>query len=116
MDFSIMDYLGFSNSVFVADIDNTLPLVKRHYVRQAKELLFGIDKIHFLGEHPAVYFKSVPNFETIVLRELTKVHKSIWNQGKAPFLFVESPTEIRVYNGFEKPIYPKDTQQQLESL
>ncbi|MEO0044653.1 MAG: hypothetical protein RL329_4102, partial [Bacteroidota bacterium] len=116
MDFSITDYLGFSNSVFVADIDNTLPLVKRHYVRQAKELLFGIDKIHFLGEHPAVYFKSVPNFETIVLRELTKVHKSIWNQGKAPFLFVESPTEIRVYNGFEKPIYPKDAQQQLESL
>jgi hypothetical protein len=56
MDFSIMDYLGFSNSVFVADVDNTLPLVKRHYVRQAKELLFDIDKIHFLGEHPAVYF------------------------------------------------------------
>jgi hypothetical protein len=37
-----------------------------------------------LGEHPAVYFKSVPNFESTVLSELTKVHKSIWNQGKAP--------------------------------
>jgi hypothetical protein len=116
MDFSIMDYLGFSSSVFVTDIDNTLPLVKRHYVRQAKELLFDIDKIHFLGEHPAVYFKMVPNFETVVLGELTKVHKSIWNQSKAPFLFVESPTEIRVYNGFEKPLHTKDTQQQLSQL
>ena len=115
-DFSVIDYLEFSKGVLDVETNAVLPPVKRHYVRQAKELLYGIDKIHFLGEHPSVYFKSVPNFQKEVLDELTKVQRSIWNQGKVPFLYVESPTEIRVYNGFDKPINPRDNSQTLSNL
>ena len=55
-DFSIVDYLEFSKGVLEVETNDNLLPVKRHYVRQAKELLFGIDTIHFLGEHPSVYF------------------------------------------------------------
>ncbi len=117
MEFSVIDYLEFGKGIIDVNSDtNTLPPVKRHYVEQANNLLYGIDKVHFLGEQPAIYFKSVPNFKEEVLEDLAKVQKSIWNQGKAPFLYVESPTEIRVYNGFDKPVNPKDKSQNVESL
>ncbi|MEA5457997.1 N-6 DNA methylase [Arcicella sp. LKC2W] len=117
MDFSVIDYLEFGKGIIDVNSDtNTLPPVKRHYVEQANNLLYGIDKVYFLGEQPAIYFKSVPNFKEEVLEDLAKVQKSIWNQGKAPFLYVESPTEIRVYNGFDKPINPNDDSQNVESL
>lgn len=117
MIISIIDYLEFGKGVIdVNSNTDTLPPVKRHYVEQANNLLHGIDKVHFLGEQPAIYFKSVPNFKEEVLEDLAKVQKSIWNQGKAPFLCVESPTEIRIYNGFDKPINPNDDSQNVESL
>lgn len=117
MDFSVIDYLEFGKGVIdVNSNTDTLSPVKRHYVEQANNLLYGIDNVHFLGEQPAIYFKSVPNFKEEVLEDLAKVQKSIWNQGKAPFLYVESPTEIRIYNGFDKPINPNDDSQNVESL
>ena len=115
-DFSVIDYLEFGQATVDVTSSDALPPVKRHYVRQANELLYGIDKIHFLGEHPSVYFKSVPHFQKETLDELAKVQKSIWNQGKVPFLYVESPTEIRVYNGFDKPINPRDKGQTISNL
>ncbi len=115
-DFSVIDDLDFSLGVCDLESNDLQSPVKRHYVRQATDLLYGIDKIHFAGEDPSVYFKSVPNFQPDVLKDLAKVQKSIWNQGKVPFLYVESPTEIRIYNGFEKPINPNDTHQNITSL
>lgn len=115
-DFSVIDFLDFSLGVCDLESNDLQSPVKRHYVRQANELLYGIDKVHFLGEHPSVYFKSVPDFQKEVLTDLAKVQKSIWNQGKVPFLVVESPTEIRVYNGFDKPINPRDTHQNISNL
>ena len=115
-NFSLIDDLGFGLSVCDLENNNQQSPVKRHYVRQVKELLFGIDKIHFSGEEPSVYFKSVSNFQPDTLANLAKVQKSVWNQGKVPFLYVESPTEIRIYNGFDKPINPNDKQQDIENL
>ena len=115
-NFSVIDFLDFSLGVCDLEHNDLQSPVKRHYVRQAKELLYGIDKVHFSGEHPSVYFKSVPNFQKEVLNDLAKVQKSIWNQGNVPFLVVESPTEIRVYNGFDKPINPRDAHQYIVHL
>lgn len=117
MEFSTIDYLEFTKGIIDVNTDtDTLPPVKRHYVGQAKTLLYGIDKIHFLGEQPGVYFKAVPHFQEETLIELAKVQKSVWNQGKVPFLLVESPTEIRVYNGFEKPINLNDENTDIKQL
>lgn len=113
-----------SNSLLESDyrfkdvdlIDENLSPVQNFYIKQAKNVLYGIDKVNFSGQFPSVYFKSVPNFQPNVLNDIAKVQKSIWNQGKVPFLYVESPAEIRVYNGFDKPINPEDIHQNIKSL
>lgn len=84
------------------DVGRLSPL-KRHYVNQVKENDFGVDAIYFSGEFPSVYFKAVPDFQEPVLKELLDVQRKIWNQGKVPFLYAESPVEIRIYNCYEKP-------------
>lgn len=115
---SVVEYLGFNNNIVaINDSDNNnLSLVKRHYTRQAKDLSFGIDSIHFFGEQPAVYFKKVKDFLENSIVAILKIHKNIWNQGKTPFLYVESPTEIRIYNCFEKPIHAQDNTRNLHDL
>ena len=82
MDFSVIDYLEFGKGVIdVNSNTDTLSPVKRHYVEQANNLLYGIDNVHFLGEQPAIYFKSVPNFYPSVskgrLREIFFISLSI---------------------------------------
>ncbi len=117
-NFSVVDYLGFSDGIVDvnANLSDTLSPVKRHYVRQAKEFAFGVDNVHFIGEQPAVYFKKVDNFSDDSVAKILAVHKKIWNQGKTPFIYIESPTEIRVYNGFEKPINKDDNTLSINNL
>ncbi|HEY1248500.1 MAG TPA: hypothetical protein VGE97_05910 [Nitrososphaera sp.] len=45
---------------------------------------------------PAVYVAEAPTPE-----EARKIHQKLWNLGKAPFLIVVLPNEIRVYTGFD---------------
>lgn len=80
-----------------------LSVLKTHYVNQIKNNDLGVDAIYFSGDFPSVYFKAVSDFQEETLKELLSIQRKIWNQGKVPFLFAESPTEIRVYNCFETP-------------
>jgi type I restriction-modification system DNA methylase subunit len=80
-----------------------LSVLKTHYVNQIKNNDLGVDAIYFSGDFPSVYFKAVSDFQEETLKELLFIQRKIWNQGKVPFLFAESPTEIRVYNCFETP-------------
>jgi len=100
-NFSILEPLGFSRGAFDIDSEGTSAL-SNHYIQEAR--LFGIDKIYFSGEFPSVYFKKVENFEAEAQKEILATHKKVWNQGKVPFLYVESSVEIRVYNCYEKPV------------
>jgi len=100
----IIDILDFTPGVVDMKEDvGRLSALKRHYVNQVKENDFGIDAIYFSGEFPSVYFKAVPDFQEPVLKELLDIQRKIWNQGKVPFLYAESPVEIRIYNCYEKP-------------
>lgn len=99
------------------NIHSNLPLdlsaLKYHYVQQAKRFGDeGIDSIYFSGEFPSVYFKSVDAFTPEIVQEVIRIQRKVWNQGKVPFLYVESPTEVRVYNCYEKP--RKDNQDDAE--
>lgn len=78
---------------------------KSHYIKQAEKI--AIDFIYFSGEIPSIYIKQVQNFQTETVQEIAKIQKSIWNQGKVSLLYVESLTEVRVYNCFAQPIYEK---------
>lgn len=108
-DISIIESLEFSlGTIDVQKVEN-LSALKNHYIQQIKEHNFAIDKVYFSGEFPSIYFKKVTDFEASTQSEILSIHKSIWNQGKVPFLYVESPTEVRIYNCYEKPV--KDGQE-----
>ena len=103
-DISIIESLDFSLGTIDVQETKDLSALKTHYVRQVRENGFGVDKIYFSGEFPSVYFKKVDDFEENVQKEILATHKKIWNQGKVPFLYVESPTEVHIYNCYEKPV------------
>lgn len=100
----IINWLDFSPGIVDVQADaNGLSALKQYHVRQIKSADFGVDAVYFSGEFPSVYFKSVPDFQEKNLQSLLGVQQKIWNQGKVPFLYAESPTEIRIYNCFAKP-------------
>ena len=49
-----------------------------------------------------VYFKSVPAPPS--QEEIGKWRKEVWNEGRAPLLWVVSPQKIDLYNGFIRPL------------
>ncbi|MEM0997072.1 MAG: N-6 DNA methylase [Bacteroidota bacterium] len=64
----------------------------------------GADGVYRQDGKPAVFFKEVSEFDPTALAEINALHRRIWNDGRVVFLFVTSPSEIRVYNCYEKPI------------
>lgn len=104
-DFSIIEELDFALGTVKINTElSALPALKQHYVQQAKRFRDeGVDSIYFSGEYPSVYFKSVPAFTPDVIQSVVRIQRKVWNQGKVPFLYVESPTEVRVYNCYDTP-------------
>jgi len=62
-----------------------------------------VDSVHKSGEYPAVFFKKVPRFGSHELKEIAEIQQKIWNYRKVLFLYVSSPTEIRIYNCTRQP-------------
>jgi len=63
----------------------------------------GVDKIHYSGDFPTVFFKEVENFNQETLTEISKIHHNLWNYKKVLFFYVTSKTEIRIYNCSSNP-------------
>lgn len=70
---------------------------------------FGIDTVYFNTDEnnnsfPSIFLKSVKSFNENTLKEITEIHRKIWNYKKVLFLYVYSETEIRIYSTSEKPL------------
>lgn len=98
--------LGYIDSAgFLQEISDTKDLKHQAILKEAKEKL-GIDAVYLIQTAPnarpvpVIYFKK---FQSMDLSEIKNLHKKIWNQGRAPILFVISPVEIRVYDCCEPP-------------
>ncbi len=90
--------------------------IKRHFVRQALILDLSIEKIYFSGDFPSIYFKAVTDFGPSTIDDILSIQRKIWNQGNVAFLYAESPTEIRVYNCYEKPINSKQEDRNFDEI
>jgi len=86
--------------------DKYLSKNKSFFIKKEIYEKIDIDSIYFSGDYASVYFKSISSFDSESLKEICKIHKTIWNQRKVPFLYVTSPTELRIYNCFEEPLDP----------
>lgn len=102
--FDTIELLDFAPGIVETGADTSgLPALKLHFVNQIKAGDFGVDAIYFSGDFPSVYFKKVNDFQETTIRVLLDIQRKIWNQGKVPFLYVESPLEVRVFNCYDKP-------------
>ncbi len=68
-----------------------------------EEKSLGVDKTHYSGEFPTLFFKEVSKFDDETLKEISKIHHNLWNYKKVLFLYVTSKTEIRIYNCSSQP-------------
>ena len=85
------------------------------YEKEQLEKL-NIDRIHFSGKYPTIFFKEVKEFDEETLKEIANIHHKLWNYKKVMFLYVTTLTEIRIYNCTNKPIaFDKDSKD-IESI
>lgn len=108
----ILDYDSDYDNGFVALEDgkenrdeNRLSTLQSRFIDEAGD--FNIDGIYFSGEYPIIYFKCVNSFDKSELNDIISIHKKTWNQYRVPFLFVNSPLELRIYNCFKKPVHDR---------
>ncbi|MEM6319745.1 MAG: N-6 DNA methylase [Bacteroidota bacterium] len=112
---SIIDELDFTLGTVNVPASTYLSALKQHYLRQIKD--FNLDVVYFSGEFPSVYFKKIDDFANRdSQQEILTIHKKIWNQGKVPFLYVESNTEVKVYNCYEKPVQAEQQDRSIQDL
>jgi len=65
----------------------------------------GVDDIYFTADQPTIFVKYVLRFDNQTLKDIAKTQKAVWNYTKVMLLYVVAPTEVRIYNCFERPIY-----------
>ncbi|MEN0048552.1 MAG: N-6 DNA methylase [Bacteroidota bacterium] len=114
-DISIIDKLDFTLGAISVQASGELSALKSHHLRQVED--FGLDVVYFSGEFPSVYFKKINDFDSEESRQaILSIHKKVWNQGKVPFLYVESNTEVRVYNCYEKPVQEEQQDRSITDI
>lgn len=92
---------------FIVNINNNNLSDREYlYIKNEIEGKIDIENLYFSGDYASIYFKSITSFDNDRLKEICQLHKSVWNQRKVPFLYVSTPTELRIYNCFEEPLDP----------
>jgi hypothetical protein len=96
--------LDLDHAVSVADTNLETTDYQSGVLKLAEN--FGIDKVYFCADFPAVFIKNVPDFGLTSLKTLAEIHHDVWNYKKVLQLYAISDVEIRIYNCSEKPVYP----------
>ncbi len=78
-----------------------------------EEKSLGVDKTHYSGGFPTVFFKEVESYNSETLLEIAEIHHKLWNYKNVLFLYVTSKTEIRIYNCSSKPFNYQDKKKNL---
>ena len=61
--------------------------------------------------HPCIYFKTVDDI--ISAQQVTQIRKRVWNTGRAPILWLISPTQVRIYDAFARPEEDEDKESHI---
>jgi type I restriction-modification system DNA methylase subunit len=93
--------LGYYNKGLIEEIEQARTPIQKHLFNEAERLIKNIDALYFSGDIPFAYFRLLSQFNK---KEIIELHRRIWNQNRVPFLYVVTPTELRIYNCFEEPV------------
>jgi type I restriction-modification system DNA methylase subunit len=117
----VISTIGLERAISINSHHEKLTEFQNIVLKQVQE--FNIDAVYFNTDEkgnsfPALFLKKVNSFNDKTLREITDIHKKVWNYKKVLFLYVYSDIEIRIYNCSELPLitrkedfdYEKETQ------
>ncbi len=71
-----------------------------------------VETAYFVQGVPVIYFSRIEN-PAQNANDIWKLYRSVWSQSKVPLLYVITPLEIRIYNGFTEP--PKTAEELIQS-
>lgn len=98
----------------IEQIEQSRTPAQRQMFYETKRLVRLFEGLYFSGDDPIAFFKTLSEYN---VSDVARLHKTVWNQNKIPFLFIITPKEIRIYNAFEEPANigkePLDTEQRL---
>ena len=94
---SILKKLGLNqeNGIYLAN--DELPDYPLRIKNSLKSIDF--DAIYYLNDKPLIIFKEFYDKNNIN-EKIKNFHKSVWNLGETPVLFIILPQDIHIYNGF----------------
>lgn len=103
----LLTLLEYNKSPFYLKVDKPPKLEIAHLVRMSRKS--GVEGIYFFNADPrkkSSHQSIAPRPAVFIAKAITvtkarEIHKSLWNMGKAPFLIVLLPNQIRVYKGFD---------------
>ena len=74
-----------------------------------------VKNAYYIQGVPVAYFSRIDTYDApLKVEEVWKLYCSVWSESKVPLLYVISPQEIRIYNGYaELPEDPKDFELEL---
>lgn len=63
-----------------------------------------VKDIYYIQGVPVAYFSCINTQDTpLNVEEVWRLHCSVWSQSKVPLLYVITPQDIRIYNGYAEP-------------
>jgi len=86
--------------------EQTRSPVQRQLFLETEKYIGKTDAIYFSGDIPIVYFRLLSEFDD---EDVKILHRRIWNQNRIPLLYIVTPSELRIYNCFETPAEPGET-------
>jgi len=76
----------------------------------------GIADVFELSGSPCIYFKHLsaePEAQELTPR-LLRWQRAAWNHGRAPMLWVVTPTQVRILNAYARPPAPEEAEEEAE--
>ncbi len=61
--------------------------------------------------HPCIYFKIVDDISA--QQQAKQIRKRVWNSGRAPVLWLITPTQVRIYDAFARPEKDEDEESHI---
>ncbi|HMH10178.1 MAG TPA: N-6 DNA methylase [Candidatus Nitrosopolaris rasttigaisensis] len=74
-----------------------------------------VESAYYIQGVPIAYFSRIDTYDSsLQSEEIWELHRRVWSQSKVPLLYVITPQEIRIYNGYaESPERSKDFEVEL---
>jgi hypothetical protein len=102
---SVCSFLDLNTGIIKNSANSNSPF-QNNFISEARRLIGDdIEGLYFSEDVPYIYFQLLTDIDK---EKIIEIHRRVWNQNRVPFIFIITPIEIRIYNGYEEPVNPNN--------